>query len=155
MDFFLVLVNLLVAIAAFVLSVVVWKSSNRLAKAEYTRSLQDAWNALNVAALASDENICAVETLYGPNSPAPQDGRKVWMTFVLLNALQATFLGWKGKLVDEAYAEKTLKDLLHPLLLNDFFFPLTQNRGYHPQFSEYCYVQRDTEIQRVGSEAMP
>ena len=79
----------------------------------------------------------------------------MWMTFVLLNALQATFLGWKSKLVDEAYAEQTLKDLLHPLLPNDFFYSLIKNRGYHPKFSEYCDEKRLLEKQRTRNEATP
>lgn len=136
------LANLLVALSAFVLSVVVWKSSRRLAQAEYTRSLQDAWNTFNTTALASTENLRAAETLLGADSPVPKDGRKLWMTFVLLNALQATFLGWRSGLVDESYAEKTLVDVLKPLLSDDSFFALIEERGYHPEFSKYCRTLR-------------
>jgi hypothetical protein len=140
--------NLILALAAFVLSIAVWVSSKRLSKAEYTRSLQDAWNAFNTAALASDANLLAAEALHGPNSSAPEDARRTWMAFILLNAFQATFLGLEGKLVDKPYAEKTLKDLLHPLLGDDFFYSLTQGRGYHPDFSKYCEKQHDLAMQK-------
>ena len=134
--------NFLVALATLLLSVYVLKSSRRQARSEYTRSLQDAWNTFNTAVLASEANIQAAGRLHKSDStPSDMDGHQIWLSFVLLNALQSTFLGKEEKLVDQEYAEKTLTQILDPLLLDDSFFILTQKRGYHPKFVEECQAR--------------
>jgi hypothetical protein len=155
--------NLLVGLATFILSLVVWKSSQRQARSEYTRSLQDAWNAFNTTVLATEENIQAADSLHKSDStPSGMDRRQLWLSFVLLNALQASYLGMQERLVDESYARRTLSQLLDPLLLDNSFYMLTQERGYHPDFSKYCENRRkalkprdEVRIEVARKEAMP
>ena len=59
-------------------------------------------------------------------------------TFVCLNAFQAEFLGAKAGLVQAKYGYPALLQLIKPMLKDESVWRLVRERGYHPDFVEFC-----------------
>jgi hypothetical protein len=136
--------QLLIAVVGVGISVVIWISSKRVARARYQRALQSSWNDFNLAALESEENLEAAEWLNNLDSDGdPPDLRRVrFMTYLVLNAIQASYLGERAGVVDQVYTEQNVEHLLPPIVLRDELFQLTQSQGYHPAFSLECRLLR-------------
>jgi hypothetical protein len=128
----------------------VWKSTRHIALMQYTRSIIDAWNTVNMLPLQHPELIPIAKDFQNPypNNDSLEKQRKRWFTFIYINALYTSFMGIENGIADRAYATQGLHDLLHPLLDDDDAFRLTQNRGYHPKFARYCAKQRQQRQQQ-------
>lgn len=95
--------QVLIAIAPIVLSWVVWKSANKLAQAEYTRSLQESWVAANTAILQNEKLLKLSDELFGyvSNDSNPDYHAKRYLGFLYLNILEAEYLGLKAGLISD------------------------------------------------------
>ncbi|HEX6901875.1 MAG TPA: hypothetical protein VF789_19295 [Thermoanaerobaculia bacterium] len=125
--------------------VAVFLAGRAIAKAQYSKSAQDTWNEFNKLVLASKENIEVARKYLRPPKFAEEDEeqmRKAYMAFVLLNNFNAFYQGAKHKLLDKTYEQATMHELLAPLLKDDDIYALSQNRGYHPAFREFCRTLR-------------
>lgn len=68
--------------------------------------------------------------------------RKRFLSHLYLNALEASFMGLKMRMVKRRTAYRTLQQILDPLLIDNYVFRLTQTCGYDPDFSRYCQKRR-------------
>lgn len=130
----------------------VFFAGRAIAKAQYSKSAQDTWNEYNKLVLASKENIeVARKYLYPPEFAMGDEEqmRKAFMAFVLLNNLNAFYQGAKHKLLDKTYEQAAMHELLAPLLKDDDIYSLSQNRGYHPAFREFCRTLRGSSSDAV------
>jgi hypothetical protein len=136
------------ALGTFVLSYVIWKASVRASRADFTRSMQDYWNTINSLALSDDELLRIADTLNGPNiaSDSIETRKRRWFSFFYINAFHTTFLAMESGLLERAYALQTLEQLMVPILADDDFFRLTQERGYHSKFAEFCQQHRPNAL---------
>ena len=104
---------------------------------------------LNVLAAKEPEISIAIDSILGMESPNEDmfAQRRRWMTFVILNSLQSYFFGMSDGVIKKEYANQVFEQLLPPILQQEDLFPLSQNRGYHPQFSIFCAKYRGTILQ--------
>jgi hypothetical protein len=144
------------AAVGLVISLVVWKSSIRIARAQYHQAMQQTWNEFNSEVLGSEENLEIAEWLFSSEElPRPHFNleRCRFLTFMALNAIHSAFLGERAGVVDRGYADSNLEDLLSRMLLKDFLFDLTQGRGYHPAFREYCRAARNQLLSELDNRS--
>jgi hypothetical protein len=136
--------RLILAGAALVLSLVVLFSSRMIARAHYMHQMQNTWNAYNSAVISKQELLDASIALGNETSKLkPREHHyKISLAFLLLNPLQAAWIGMRHGLVSRSYAKANLEQILVPLLEDEDIYNLTQNRGYHPGFAKYCKNQR-------------
>ncbi len=121
-------------------------SGRVIARAQYTRSMQDAWNDFNKFALSDKDNIEVARILFGPAmaESSADNVRKVYMAFFVLNILQASYTGMKHGLMDKEYTAENFDKILKPLLSDEDIYALTQERGYHPEFKNLCKNFKDS-----------
>jgi hypothetical protein len=130
----------LMVIATMAIPLFIWVSGKRLAAAQYVRDLQDLINQINLLALRTDENLMMMSQLNGLDQYAGSNTelRRVYLTFVCFNAFQAEFLGAKAGLVHAKYGYPALRQLVAPMLKDELTWRLIRERGYHPDFVEFC-----------------
>ena len=119
---------------------VIFYAGRFIARAQYTKSMQDAWSDFNKLVIANSDNIGVVRKIVGLGltEHSEEDIRKDYLVFVLLNIFQAAYFGAKHGLLDRKYQRASFEDLLRPLMANDDIFELSQRRGYHPKFAKEC-----------------
>jgi hypothetical protein len=130
----------LTVIATMAIPLLIWVSGKRLAAAQYVRDLQDLINQVNLLALQTDDNLLTMGHVNGLDVYARSTAelRKAYLTFVCLNAFQAEFLGAKAGLVQAKYGYPALLQLVEPMLKDELVWRLVSERGYHPDFVEFC-----------------
>ena len=135
----------LMVIATMAIPLFIWVSGRRLAAAQYVRDLQDLINQVNLLALQTDDNLMMMGHVNGLDLYARSGAelRKVYLTFVCLNAFQAEFLGAKAGLVPAKYGYPALRQVVEPMLKDELVWRLVRERGYHPDFVEFCSQVRD------------
>ena len=126
--------------AQIFIGIAILYSGRVIARAQYTRSMQDAWNDFSKFVLSDKDNIEVARKLFGPDmaESSVDNIRKVYMAFFVLNILQASYTGMKHQLMDKKYSNENFDEILKPLLLDDDIYKLTQDRGYHPEFKRLC-----------------
>jgi hypothetical protein len=146
-------------LATLALALLILRTSRRERRAESARIMQELWNVVNTLALSNDEVLQIIDVMADPKTLSHdlERRRKRWISFVVLNAFQAAYLGMRDSILDRSYAERTLEQLLPELLMDEEFYALTQGRGYHPSFSSYCASLRESEARRklAGAEHEP
>lgn len=114
-------------------------SGRLIARAQYMRTMQDAWNDLNKTALSDEENLRIlsrmIDASYSSKSVA---ARKRHLSFMALNILQASVIGKSLALMDRSYTRENTHEILARLVKDDTIFELSQSRGYHPKFKRLC-----------------
>ena len=139
----------LIAFATILLSVVIWRSSSKVARAEYTRSIQDSWINSNITVLQS-ERLCriAFETI-NPNLKPDKDAldddfyTKRYMRFMYLNIIETVFIGREHNLISNDFSEEIGEDLLKNLLRNPATFKQVENGGFSSSFVKHCKILND------------
>lgn len=153
------LISLSMTGATLVLAYVVWKSSQRIARAQYQQTMQGTWNQFNLAAIDCEENIRAVRWLWSTDErerpPDVSKERTMYLAFLALNALTSAQLGKKAGVMDASYADKNEADLLPRLVVKDEIFYLTQHCGYHPEFEAACARLRGKLLPEESAAALP
>jgi hypothetical protein len=131
--------SLLQVIATFVVAWVLFKQANNLKKVEIQGQAIQAYNVLNAAAIASDENLMAFDSIGRKDIEEDiEKRRKRWCAFVWLQSLQLTYHGMKASMVEPKFAEQTLIQQLELILNDDDVYWLVCNRGFDPEFAAYC-----------------
>lgn len=143
LDLLLRLISLLAQIA---IPVAIFYAGRLIARAQYTKSMQDAWNEFNKLAIANADNLRVVRKLLGfaLAERSDDDIRKAYLAFVALNTFQGAYFGAKYGLLAKKYQLETFGDLLKPLMADDDIFALSQGRGYHPDFKIECEKIRNS-----------
>lgn len=129
-----------IALATLLLSWVLWRSSKRHARLDYTRTIQESWNQLNLAILANPKLAAVADTVFGtpPEEMSEEAGLKRYMAFFTLNVLEACYLGHQSGLASEAYGSKGICEVLDPLLRDPENAKLVTFGGYDADFVAFC-----------------
>lgn len=146
--------ELVIAGVGVILSYVVWKSSTRIARAQYQQTMQETWNDFNSEVLDKEENLRIAEWFSSWDGVRPVNAdpqRVTFLAFSALNAIHSAFLGKREGLMDSRYADQNIEQLLPPMVLKDEIFQLTQLRGYHPEFSSRCVSIRVEALKRLAA----
>jgi hypothetical protein len=143
-----------IAFGTLAIPLLIWISGRRMAAVQYVRDLQDLINQVSALALQSDDNLAIVTRVIGLEGYAHnvEEMRKVYLTFVCMNAFQAEFLGMKAGLVQARYAHSALQQLVDPMLGDELVWRLVRERGYHPDFVDFCAQIRHRRSSRAVSE---
>ena len=123
-----------------------------IARGQYTKSMQDAWNEVNKLIIANEHNVRVAREFMAPDfaRKSDDDCRKAYMAFVLLNTFTSFYFGTKHGLLDKTYQRENFKDLLGLALADDDVYTLSQSRGYHPKFKALC---REVKQSLASSQA--
>jgi hypothetical protein len=125
--------------ATLFISIVMYRQTEHLKRLEHTRHTTDAFNFVNKVAVLNDANLIAIDTL--GRADVVEDievRRKRWCSFIWLEALQETFMALKHNMIDERYAEQALQQQLRIILKDADVYWLVCNRGFDPDFVDYC-----------------
>lgn len=144
-----------IAFGTLAIPLLIWISGRRLAAAQYVRDLQDLINQINILALQNDDNLTVLARVNGLDAYAQdiEEKRKAYLSFVCLNAFQAEYLGMKAGLVRAKYGYPALLQLVEPMLRDELVWRLVSERGYHPDFVEFCAQIRSRRSSRAVNEA--
>ena len=142
-----------IAIAAFLLSLVLWIITRRQARVEYTRSIQESWNALNLSILSNPKLAPIADSLFQfPTGPSTEEAHlKRYLGFLCLNVLEAAYIGHNAGLVERSYHFESIAHILTPLLSDPEIAKLVQVGGYHSEFVKFCENRRRANLARPSS----
>jgi hypothetical protein len=131
----------LLAIAAQVsIPIVIFFAGRQIARAQYVKSTQDAWNEFNKLAIANADNVRVSQQDFGLSwtKNDPDAIRKAYMAFVGLNAMMTVLYGVKHKLLPADYRTQSLEQILSAWVADDQIYEMTQSRGYPLEFQKIC-----------------
>lgn len=120
------------------IGIAVLYSGHRIAKAQYTKSIQDSWSDWNKIALEDEEVRSISLEMLGRQGNGSKEDKRLYAIFSLLNILQASYIGSLNGLLSKSYYAETIKDILKPLMADHKISELVQARGYHPKFKKLC-----------------
>lgn len=138
-----VIFQILMAFGTLLLSYVIWRGSNKIAKTEYTRSIQDSWITANVAVLESEE-LCKIAYELTNTKSYPQSldensfYRRRYLKFLYLNIIEAVIIGKSNGMIDDDYSSEISKDLLEILLRDPETIDQIDKGGFSSLFVKYC-----------------
>lgn len=120
--------------------IVIFFAGREIAKAQYLKSVQDAWNEFNKLLLSNPENLNVGLKHFGFSwaSEDEESFRKAHLGFVALNALMTVHYGAKHGLLSKSYREKNFKQILGAWMQDDQLYELSQQRGYPDDFRRIC-----------------
>src|SRR5688572_1814212 len=138
-EFAQLIIGVFQALATVLIAAVLYRQAQSLKRVEVHSHAIEAYNLLNSVAVSSPENLLAFDT-FGRLDSVDDDTsrRRRWCAFIWLEALQVTFAALKGKLIDERYANQALCQQLEIVLKDDLVYWLVVNRGFDPDFVDYC-----------------
>lgn len=144
---------------SIVITLILQRWSNRVARAEHDRSIREWWNALNETALSSDEMLVAADRLMSPDAGAEpiEQKRRRWFAFLVLNALSSMYMGAKAGLSNSEDTLKIVEHHLQSILKSDDIYRQTQF-GYEKDFSNFCRGVRtalEAKLEREAQSASP
>jgi hypothetical protein len=127
--------------------------NRKIIKIEHEKMLMNMINETNKTLLSSDENIKAIidrwSKLYKINENENENEnekflkfRKIWIIFMELNYLEATFLSLDRKMIDEDFANPILERLLDYYILDQESYDLILLAGYSRKFQDHCKNRR-------------
>jgi hypothetical protein len=132
------------ALATVLIAAVLYRQAQSLKRVEVHSHAIETYNLLNSVAVSSPENLIALDSFGRAESREDETSRRRrWCAFIWLEALQVTFAALKGKLIDERYANQALCQQLEIVLKDDLVYWLVANRGFDPDFVEYCTRVRE------------
>ena len=139
LEFIQILIGAFQAVATILIAAVLYRQAQSLKRVEVHSQAIEAYNLLNSVALSSPENLVTFDTFGRPATVDDEASRRRrWCAFIWLEALQVTFAALKGKLIDEKYANQALRQQLELVLKDDLVYWLVANRGFDPDFVNYC-----------------
>lgn len=145
----------LIALATLLLSWVLWRSSRSHARIEYARTVQESWNQLNSLFLTNPKIAAIADGVFGLPPPASDEARmKRYLAFFSLNILDATHLGQRAGLVDDAYHLEHMSDFLDSLLRDPEAIRLFPVGGFHSDFVAFC-ERRIAEMGAASARVHP
>lgn len=122
-----------------VLTVLVYRATNRISQLQYTRSIFDAWLAVDTKMLEHADLLQAYASLESPErkSQGTEQARKRVLGYLILNPLASIHSGLcKGYLDPKDYP--LLEDKLRQILADEDIYRLTQEEIYEAAFAEFC-----------------
>jgi hypothetical protein len=131
--------TLLTFIIGIVISIVLYRGTNRLTKLQLLRSNYDAWKDIDTFLLEQPDLLPIVGKL---TSTAKSDDtvevqRKRHLIFLLLNPFYSYFYALQNAYVEERMRKK-FDACLRPLLEDTDVFAITQSQVFVEGFAEYC-----------------
>ena len=118
-------VGLLQAFATIVVAIVLYQQVNKLKRIELTKQATDLYNLINTIALSRDENLIALDSIGRESAGEPIElRRKRFCAFLMLTALETTFLFSKEKMLEAHYVDPSLRHHLDLILVDDFVYTL-------------------------------
>ena len=133
--------QVLIGVGTFVLSYVLWKGSERKAKTEYMRSIQEGWNGLNALILSNPElAVISDEVLFAGQSIKQENKERLkrYMQYKILNILESEYLGRNAGLISDNYHHAISKDIMEIMLKDDDLLSIIKRSGFHAEFVSYC-----------------
>ena len=138
-----IIIGIFQIIATGLISLVVYRQTEKQKKLEISNQILDQYNILNSAALSSDTNLLTFDTIGRDDDEDISLRRKRWAGFFWLSTLSMNFLAKQEGMFDDEYAKKALTEQLEIILKDDDIWFLLCNRGFHPSFIDYCKPIRD------------
>lgn len=118
-------------VAQVFIGIAVIFSARSIARAQYSKSIQDAWQDYNKMVLSNIENLRLDKENWSDGSAVPDNEiRKRYMQIMLLNIHEAQFIGLKHGLYRRSDDGEAQTDLLKPLLEKPGVFDISQKRGF-------------------------
>lgn len=135
-----VILNVLSVLAQIFIGVSVIFSGRQIARAQFTKSVQDSWNEYNKLVLSSEENMEIDKKYIGADLVGLEADkwRKSYLGFMLLNIHESIYIGRRHRLLQKEFNDDVTNDLLRPLLDDEHFYKLSQSRGYSAGFKALC-----------------
>jgi hypothetical protein len=139
-----------------VLALVVSRSTNMIARLEFSRSVRDAWVSVDELALANEATLKEADGLLLPNpagAATVEFARKRWFILAYLNPINTTYQGVQdgiyGAREDEILAG--IRAQLRVLLADEDAYWVSQHHGHDKSFRDFC-----AEVRRaVAAPAVP
>lgn len=140
-------------IAQISVPAVIFYAGRQLARAQYVKSTQDAWNEFNKLTILNDDNLRVSKESFGQGFEKDSDDfyRKAHIAFVALNAFMTIHYGTKHKLLPSDYRQSHIEQVMSGWLADDHIFELSQSRGYPEEFRDLCRRVRSDAIKKVGA----
>lgn len=140
-------------IAQIAVPIVIFIATRRIARAQFLKSAQDAWNEFNKLVIANPENLRISQRHFSFSwTKEDEDSyRKAAIAFVALNALVTVFYGSKYGMLPAEYCDQNMEQILGPFVKDDRIYELTQTRGYPLEFRKACAKIRSDMITRTAN----
>ena len=96
-------------------------------------------DSVNQLALATDDNLRIVDEMFADGRDASFEARrKRWLAFCVINSFFIRFQANRLGLIGDHYFNNTTEQTLTLILRDDEIMSLITDRGYDPDFIEYC-----------------
>ena len=134
------LLEIVRVVAQIAVPIVIFVAGRQIARAQFMKSVQDAWNEYNKLVVANKENLKVAHANFSFSIPGEDEEsfRKAHIAFVALNALMTVHYGTKHGLLSSDYHNQNFHDLLRPFMADKQIYDLVQNRGYPQEFKDLC-----------------
>ena len=134
-------VQLLIAIGVFWLNIQAHRKNKKDYSLNYEKYLVDVWNISNQATLSDPENL---KLKIGDFDfiQNEEEMRKAYLSFLELNAIYVTYVGWQNREVSDEHLDKALAGVLDRIMRNDIGYSCSQRVGYSEDFKTLCGNRR-------------
>jgi hypothetical protein len=143
-----------------VLAWTVYRSTSRIARLDFSRSLRETWIGIDNLALSDTEILLAADSLLTQRKGRDRTtfARKRWFILAYLNPIATAFQGVKegiyaGRQKDEMLAG--VRSQLVVLLADEDAYWVTQNHGHEDSFQRFCTEIRQALVSVPSSAPNP
>lgn len=126
-----------------VLAWTVYRSTSRIARLDFSRSLRETWIGIDNLALADTATLLAADSLL--TQRAGRDiatfARKRWFILAYLNPIATAYQGVKEGIYTGRQKEEMLagvRSQLEVLMADEDAYWVTQNHGHEDSFQRFC-----------------
>ncbi|HJQ21235.1 MAG TPA: hypothetical protein VJ867_12875 [Gemmatimonadaceae bacterium] len=151
-----VAISMLQLILTGVLAWIVHRSTSRITRLEFAKSIRDAWVTLDALALGDPETLKIADSLLhkpGDRPDADAFARKRWFILAYLNPIVTAYQGARDGLYGDRRKDviRGVQTQLESLLRDDDAFWITQHHGHEASFQALCRVVRERIEEREVS----
>jgi hypothetical protein len=141
-----------------VLAWTVYRSTSRIARLDFGRSLRETWIAIDNLALADTETLLAADSLLTPREgrDATTFARKRWFILAYLNPVATAYQGVREGIYAGRQKEEMLagvRSQLQVLMADEDAYWVSQNHGHEDSFQQFCTAIRESLI--AGAPSAP
>jgi len=130
-----------IGIGTFVLSYVIWRSTDRKAKLDFLQLIQNDCNEYNTLILSfpnlakiSDEILANEEYIVQED----KERLKRYLQYKMLNILESEYYGQQEGLIYDEYHSSIHENILSSILKNGEMIKIIKTSGYNEKFVDYC-----------------
>lgn len=132
-------IQALLAIAMFLLALVIWINGKKISRTQYMQSIQQSWITFNATMLQSSQLSAIANDILKNKKVDINDPTQLHVMYMLLNILEAENIGAMNKLTDKHYNRESRMDILKPIIKNNpDLLNIIENGGFHTDFVKVC-----------------